>query len=54
MCRVLFLFTLALFLSLSLVHFVSLSCPRPSNIGVDKPPVHCETLRAIPANRGTA
>lgn len=31
------------------------SCaPRPTNIGVDKPPMYCETLRVIPANRGTA
>ena len=38
--------------SLFLLYFVSLSHPRPSNIGVDKPPVHCGTLRAIPANQG--
>lgn len=52
------LFILALslfsFFSLSLVYFVSLFHPRPSNIGVDKPPMHCGTPRAIPANRGTA
>lgn len=31
------------------------SCaPRPTNIGVDKPPMYCETPRVIPANRGTA
>lgn len=49
------LFTLTLSLSLSRFHsYISLFRPRPLNIGVDKPPMHCGTLRAIPANRGTA
>lgn len=32
----------------------SLSSSFPSDISVDKPPMHCETPRAIPTNRGTA
>lgn len=61
MCRARsFSLPILLSLSLSLSPFFALSRPlsfspsRPSNIGVDKPPMHCETPRAILANRGTA